>query len=212
MYAKFVKRLLDILLSGLALLVLSPILLLVAVLVRVKLGSPVLFRQERAGLHGKPFKILKFRTMTDARDENGELLPDEDRLPPFGRRLRSTSLDELPSLINIFRGDMSIIGPRPLPAYYLPYYTEEESHRHDVRPGLTGLAQTSGRNYVKWEDKFRMDLEYVAHVSFLTDVKLVFRTVAVVLKHEDIETGSYIEKDGVVYRPLNVERGEAHED
>ena len=207
-YEKYFKRLLDAFLSGIAVIVLSPIMLFTAILVRIYLGSPVLFKQKRTGLNEKEFNILKFRTMTDQRDESGNLLPDEIRLTSFGKKLRSTSLDELPSLINILKGDMSIIGPRPLPIKYIPYYTKEEHRRHDVRPGLTGLAQVNGRNFVTWEDKFRMDLEYAAHITFLKDLGLIFKTVAVVLKHDNIDTGSYIEKDGVIYRPLNVERGE----
>ena len=197
----------DFLCSLLAAVILSPILLITALLVRVKLGPPVLFKQKRAGLHEKEFEILKFRSMTNATDENGKLLPDEIRLTAFGRTLRSTSLDELPSLINILKGDMSIIGPRALPVRYIPYYTEGEHHRHDVRPGLSGLAQVGGRNYVSWEDKFAMDLQYVSNITFWGDVKLIFKTIAVVLQHENIDTGSFIEKDGVIYRPLDVERG-----
>ena len=206
-YKKYVKRPLDFMLSLLAIIFLSPILLVIALLIHIKLGSPVIFHQKRIGLNEKEFNILKFRTMTDQKDADGNLLPDEERLTRFGRKLRSTSLDELPSLLNILRGDMSIIGPRPLPDFYLPYYTEKEHHRHDVRPGLTGLAQINGRNYVSWEDKFAMDLDYVSHITFIKDVKLIFQTIGIVIKHEDIETGSFIEKDGVIYRPLNIERG-----
>lgn len=159
-YEKFVKRLLDIVLSGCALVVLSPILLLTAVLVRVKLGSPVIFCQERPGKDEKIFKLHKFRSMSDARDENGELLPDQERLGRFGRWLRSTSVDELPELFDIFLGKMSIVGPRPLLVKYLPLYTEEQHHRHDVRPGLTGLAQVKGRNNLTWEQKFAYDIQY----------------------------------------------------
>ncbi len=196
----------DFICSFVAIVVLSPILLIIALLVRIKLGSPVLFEQKRTGLHEKEFKILKFRSMTDETDENGNLLPDEMRMTSFGRTLRSTSLDELPSLLNILRGDMSIIGPRALPVRYIPYYTEEEHHRHDVRPGLSGLAQVSGRNYVSWEDKFKMDLQYISNITFMGDIKLILRTIAVVFKHDNIDTGSFIEKDGVIYRPLDVER------
>lgn len=185
-YARFIKRLLDILLSGLALIVLSPVLLVVAVLVRVKLGSPVLFCQMRPGKGEKIFKMYKFRSMTDARDENGELLPDELRLTKFGRALRATSLDELPELWNIFKGDMSIVGPRPLLVKYLPLYSEEQHHRHDVTPGLTGWAQVNGRNALSWEDKFRLDVWYSEHVSFSLDVKVIFLTVKCVLHHEGI--------------------------
>ena len=187
-YEKFIKRLLDMLLSGIALICLSPVLLVTAILVRVKLGSPVIFCQERPGRNEKIFKLYKFRSMTDARDENGDLLPDEVRLTRFGRLLRSTSLDELPELWNIFRGDMSIVGPRPLLVSYLPYYTEEEKHRHDVRPGLTGLAQVNGRNNLTWEQKFAYDLEYVSHMSFADDVKILLMTVKKVFARADIQT------------------------
>lgn len=185
-YARYIKRILDILLSGCALIVLSPVLLIVAVLVRAKLGSPVIFCQERPGKDEKIFKMYKFRSMTDARDENGELLPDEVRLTKFGRTLRATSLDELPELWNIFKGDMSIVGPRPLAEVYLPYYTEEERHRHDILPGLTGLAQVHGRNAISWEAKFAYDLEYLRTLSFRTDVKIIFLTVKKVLVREGI--------------------------
>ena len=185
-YARYIKRILDILLSGCALVVLSPVLLIVAILVRTKLGSPVIFCQERPGKDEKIFKMYKFRSMSDARDENGELLPDEVRLTKFGRALRSTSLDELPELWNIFKGDMSIVGPRPLAVVYLPYYTEEERHRHDIRPGLTGLAQVHGRNAISWEAKFAYDLEYLRTLSFRTDVKIIFLTVKKVLVREGI--------------------------
>ena len=185
-YARYIKRILDVLLSGCALIVLSPVLLVVAVLVRTKLGSPVIFCQPRPGKDEKIFKMYKFRSMTDARDENGELLPDELRLTHFGKVLRSTSLDELPELWNIFKGDMSIVGPRPLLVKYLPLYSEEQHHRHDVMPGLTGWAQVNGRNAISWEDKFRLDVWYSEHVSFLLDVKVIFLTVRCVLHHEGI--------------------------
>lgn len=205
-YERYVKRPLDCILSLLALIALSPILLVVAFLVSVKLGSPILFKQQRTGYKEKPFGILKFRTMTNEMDENGKLLPDEMRFTKFGKALRATSLDELPSLLNIMKGDMGIIGPRALPTRYIPFYTEEEHHRHDVRPGLSGLAQVNGRNYVSWEDKFKMDLDYISKITFWGDVKIITQTVLVVLKHENIDTGSFIEKDGVIYRPLDVER------
>lgn len=207
-YKKYVKRVLDFLCALFAIIVLSPVLLVIALLVKEKLGTPVLFKQKRTGLHEKEFEIIKFRTMTEETDENGKLLPDEVRLSGFGKALRSTSLDELPSLFNILKGEMSIIGPRALPVQYIPCYTEEEHHRHDVRPGLSGLAQVNGRNYVSWEDKFRMDLQYISHITFWGDVKLILKTVTVAFKHENIDTGSYIEKDGVIYRPLDVERRE----
>ena len=174
----------DIILSLLAILILSPVYLVLAVLVRVKLGSPVLFHQDRPGLHGKIFPMYKFRSMTDERDEKGELLPDEKRLTSFGKKLRATSLDELPELFSILKGDMSIVGPRPLLVQYLPLYHEEQSHRHDVRPGLTGWAQVNGRNTLTWEEKFRYDVEYTRKYSFTMDVKIIFMTVGNVLKRE----------------------------
>lgn len=192
-YEQFIKRPLDACLSTGAFIVLSPVLLGTALLVRVKLGSPVLFTQDRPGKDEKIFKLYKFRSMTDARDENGKLLPDDIRLTKFGRMLRSTSLDELPELFNIMKGDMALIGPRPLLVEYLPYYTEEERHRHDVRPGLTGWAQVNGRNAIhSWEERFKYDLEYVNHVSFLMDLKVLFVTVGKVVKRSDIQVGSEI--------------------
>lgn len=185
-YEKFVKRFLDFFLSGMALIILSPVLLVTAILVRVKLGSPVIFCQERPGKDEKIFKLHKFRSMSDARDENGELLPDEVRLGKFGRALRATSLDELPELWDIFRGKMSIVGPRPLLVKYLPLYNDEQHRRHDVRPGLTGWAQVHGRNLASWEEKFAYDVDYVDHVSFVLDVKIIFMTVRCVLAHEGI--------------------------
>lgn len=186
MYQKFFKRFFDILLSACALIILLPVLLAVAVLVWIKLGSPVIFCQERPGKDEKIFKMYKFRSMTDERDENGVLLPDNVRLTGFGRKLRSTSLDELPELYNILRGDMSIVGPRPLLVKYLPHYTIEQHHRHEVRPGLTGLAQVSGRNLLSWEERFRLDVDYVEHVSLLLDIKIIFLTAAVVLRRKGI--------------------------
>ena len=192
-YEKYIKRPLDAFLATGALIVFSPILLITAVLVRAKLGSPVLFCQERPGKDEKIFKLYKFRTMTDERDENGELLPDEVRLTKFGRMLRSTSLDELPELLNIIKGDMSVVGPRPLLVCYLPYYKEEERHRHDVRPGLTGLAQVNGRNAIgSWEERFRYDVEYVNHVTLAMDLNILFATVGKVVKRSDIQVGSEI--------------------
>ena len=195
-YEKYIKRPLDAFLATGALIVFSPILLITAVLVRAKLGSPVLFCQERPGKDEKIFKLYKFRTMTDEREENGELLPDEIRLTKFGRVLRSTSLDELPELLNIIKGDMSVVGPRPLLVKYLPYYTAEQRKRHDVRPGLTGYAQAHGRNAVSWEDKFAMDVWYTRHVSFVTDVKIIWDTVMAVLKRDGIssETSATMEE------------------
>ena len=189
MYKRFVKRLLDIIISLCALIILSPLLLILWILVRIKLGKPALFAQERPGKDGKIFKLHKFRSMTDGRDENGELLPDEVRLTRFGRIFRATSLDELPELFSILKGDMSLIGPRPLLVKYLPWYSEEESHRHDVRPGLTGLAQVNGRNAIGWEERFAYDLEYVNHLTFGMDLKIIFMTVKMVLKRSGVLSG-----------------------
>lgn len=196
MYEKYIKRWMDFVLSLVAVIVLSPIILIVAVLVRVKLGSPVLFRQRRPGKDEKIFEMFKFRTMTDERDEQGKLLPDEKRLTKFGKFLRSTSLDELPELFNILKGDMSIIGPRPLLVEYLDLYNEEQRHRHDVRPGLSGLAQANGRNAISWEEKFKYDVEYVNHVTFLGDWKIIFQTIWNVLKRDGInsDTAATMEK------------------
>lgn len=191
MYRKFFKRILDVILSGSALLVLSPVYLVLYILVRVKLGAPVFFTQPRPGLHGKIFNIYKFRTMTDARDEQGNLLPDEVRLTDFGKTLRSTSLDELPEIWNIFIGDMSIVGPRPLLVEYLDRYNDEQKHRHDVRPGLTGLAMSTVRNSAGWDKKFELDLEYVNNISFWLDVKIIWWTVLIVLKRKGINEDGY---------------------
>ena len=185
-YARYIKRILDVLLSGCALIVLSPVLLIVAVLVRIRLGSPVIFCQPRPGKDEKIFKMYKFRSMTDARDENGELLPDEIRLTKFGRTLRSTSLDELPELWNIFKGDMSIVGPRPQLVRDMVFMTPEQRLRHTVMPGLTGLAQVSGRNAISWEDKLATDLRYIRRITFLGDVKIVMLTVKKVFCRENI--------------------------
>ena len=195
MYRKFFKRFFDVLLSGCALIVLSPVLLIVAVLVRTKLGSPVIFCQERPGKNEKIFRMYKFRSMTDARDENGELLPDEVRLTRLGRILRSTSLDELPELWNILKGDMSIVGPRPLLVKYLPLYNEEQRHRHDVRPGLTGLSQASGDVDMTWERQFQLDVEYAGHVTFFGDVKTILLTVKRVLVRNQHNYGSYVREE-----------------
>ena len=189
-YEKYVKRLLDIVLAGCALIVLSPLLLVTALLVRVKLGRPVIFCQERPGKDEKIFKLHKFRSMTDARDDNGDLLPDEERLTGFGKKLRSLSIDELPELWDIFCGKMSIVGPRPLLVEYLPYYTAEERHRHDVRPGLTGLAQINGRNNLTWEQKFEFDLEYVQHISLGTDASILLGTVGKVLDRTGVQVNT----------------------
>ena len=185
-YEKYIKRLLDIVLSGCALIVLSPLLLVTAILVRVQLGSPVIFCQERPGRDEKIFKLHKYSSMSDARDENGNLLPDEIRLGKFGRNLRATSLDELPELWDIFRGKMSIVGPRPLLVKYLPLYNDEQRRRHDVRPGLTGWAQVHGRNLASWEERFAYDVDYVDHISFALDVKIIFMTIRCVLAREGI--------------------------
>lgn len=185
-YRKYIKRLFDIILSLAAIIILSPVYLVLFILVRVKLGSPVLFHQDRPGKDGRIFHMYKFRSMTDERDENGELKPDEVRLTPFGRKFRATSLDELPELFCILKGDMSLVGPRPLLVQYLPLYNERQAHRHDVRPGLTGWAQVNGRNTLTWPQKFEYDVEYTEKMSFLMDVKILFLTVANVLKHEGI--------------------------
>lgn len=192
LYEAYVKRLLDLVLSAVALLLLSPVILLVAILVRCNLGAPVIFCQERPGKDEEIFKLYKFRSMTDACDAYGELLPDELRLTRFGRFLRSTSLDELPELWNIFKGDMSIVGPRPLLVEYLPYYTEEERHRHDVSPGLTGLAQVNGRNNLSWEEKFAYDLEYVENISFAMDIRIVVLTIFKVLCQSDVQVDTQL--------------------
>lgn len=176
-YEKYIKRLLDIIFSFFALVLLSWLYLIIAVLVRIKLGSPIIFTQERPGKDEKIFKLYKFRTMTDERDEDGKLLPDEVRLTKFGKILRKTSLDELPELFNILKGDMSIIGPRPLLIKYLPLYNDKQKRRHEVRPGLSGYAQVNGRNAISWEHKFEMDVEYVDHITFLGDVKILFSTI-----------------------------------
>ena len=185
MYKRYMKRCLDFILSLCGIIVLSPVLVILAVLVRVKLGSPILFHQERPGKDEKIFTLCKFRTMTDARDEKGELLPDSVRLTKFGKFLRAASLDELPELFNILKGDMSIIGPRPLLVSYLPYYTERERLRHSVRPGLTGLAQVSGRNFLDWDKRFQKDVEYVEHLTFGMDLKVLWMTVQTVLGHTE---------------------------
>ncbi len=191
-YRIFLKRPMDFILSLMAIIVLSPVLIIVGVLVRFKLGSPVLFKQKRPGLNEKIFTIYKFRTMTDEKDENGELLPDSVRLTKFGRMLRSTSLDELPELFNILKGDMSIVGPRPLLNQYLELYNEHQKRRHEVRPGLSGHAQVNGRNAISWEDKFNLDVEYVDNVSFIGDWKIIFLTIKKVFVKEGISSDTSV--------------------
>ena len=201
MYRAFIKRILDIVLSLLAIVALGPIFAILALLVRIRLGRPVLFRQIRPGKDGKLFCIYKFRSMVDQKDDQGELLPDTERTSRFGRVLRSTSLDELPELVNILKGDMSLVGPRPLAVEYLPYYSEEERRRHDVRPGLTGLAQINGRNTLQWEQKFAYDIYYVDHLSFLLDLKIMLQTPLKVFRREDVvPLGEGIEEDFNIYR------------
>ena len=189
-YINFVKRPVDVVLALLAIVLLSPLLLITALLVRVKLGSPVIFRQQRPGRDNKIFGLMKFRSMTDERDERGELKSDEERLTSFGKTLRSLSLDELPEFFNILKGDMSFVGPRPLLVRYLPRYDKEQIHRHDVLPGLTGLAQVKGRNALTWEEKFAYDLEYVRNVSPILDIKILFMTVFKVFKREGISSAT----------------------
>ena len=192
LYNKYIKRILDILISLTFIVLFSWLYLILVILVRIKLGSPVLFCQERPGYNEKIFKLYKFRTMTDKRDEKGNLLPDSERLTKFGSMLRSTSLDELPEMFNILKGDMSLIGPRPLLVEYLPYYTEEERLRHSVRPGLTGLAQVSGRNYLAWDKRLAKDVEYVNHISFIMDIRIIIKTIMVVFKKEDVSVDTNV--------------------
>lgn len=198
MYKKFMKRFLDLVLSIMAFIILMPLMLIIYTLVRVKLGKPAIFKQQRPGKDEKIFTLYKFRTMTDEKDENGNLLPDEQRLTRFGKILRSTSLDELPELVNIIKGDMSIVGPRPLVVCYLPYYNEFEKHRHDVRPGLTGLAQINGRNNLSWEERFNYDIQYVNKITFKGDSIIILKTIGKVLKSQDVAvrgTGKVIDFD-----------------
>jgi undecaprenyl phosphate N,N'-diacetylbacillosamine 1-phosphate transferase len=187
-YRRFIKRPMDFILSLIAIIALSPVILIVVFLVKIKLGSPVLFKQSRPGLNEKIFIMYKFRTMTNERDEFGELLPDGVRLTKFGKFLRSTSLDELPELLNILKGDMSIVGPRPLLVQYLNLYNEHQKRRHEVRPGLTGLAQVSGRNSISWEEKFNLDVEYTTKISFMYDWILILKTLKKVLSRADINS------------------------
>lgn len=186
MYKHFFKRLFDIVLSLLVIILFSWLYIILAILVRTKLGSPIIFKQQRPGKDEKIFGMYKFRSMTDEKDENGNLLPDEVRLTSFGKKLRATSLDELPEFFNILKGDMSFIGPRPLLVKYLPYYNERERLRHSVRPGLTGYAQAHGRNAISWEKKFEYDIYYVEHLTFLTDVKVIIDTIKTVLSHDGV--------------------------
>lgn len=189
-YINYFKRPMDFILSLLAIIFLSPVIIIVAILVRFKLGSPVLFKQKRPGLNGKLFTIYKFRTMTDEKDEDGKLLPDSERLLKFGKTLRSTSLDELPELLNILKGDMSIVGPRPLLIQYLEFFDDQQKRRHEVRPGLSGYAQVNGRNAISWEDKFDLDVEYINNVSFTCDWKIIFLTIKKVFLKEGINSDS----------------------
>ncbi len=188
MYKNFLKRWIDFALSLIALVVLSPVFLIVSILVRKRLGKPIIFKQKRPGKNEKIFEMYKFRTMTDKKDAKGNLLPDEKRLTAFGKKLRSTSLDELPELINILKGDMSIVGPRPLLVKYLPLYNKRQKRRHEVRPGFTGLAQVNGRNSISWEEKFEWDVKYVEHITFMGDLKIILKTVLTVLRHEGINS------------------------
>lgn len=185
-YEKYIKRPQDFICASFALIVLSPMMIMLAIIVKIKLGSPVIFIQDRPGKDGKVFKLYKFRSMTDAKDKNGKILPDKDRLPTFGQKLRSTSLDELPELINIWKGDMAIVGPRPLLVQYMERYSPHQARRHEVRPGFTGLAQVRGRNSISWEEKFDWDVQYVDHITFLGDWKIIIETIKTVLKHEGI--------------------------
>lgn len=189
-YEQFIKRPQDFLCALAAILVLSPVMAVTALLVRIKLGAPVLFKQERPGKDGKIFRLYKFRSMTSAVDDSGRLLPDEIRLTPFGRKLRASSLDELPELFNILRGDMSVVGPRPLMVRYLPRYNAHQARRHEVRPGFTGLAQVHGRNAISWEEKFDWDIKYVDHITFLGDWRIILGTVRTVLRREGISSAS----------------------
>lgn len=196
LYQKYIKRILDIVLSLISIIVFSPVLIVLFFLIRAKLGSPAIFKQVRPGKDEELFTMYKFRSMTDKKDENGELLPDDERLTSFGRKLRSTSLDELPELFNILIGDMSIVGPRPLLVEYLPRYSENQRKRHNLKPGLTGYAQINGRNFISWEEKFLMDIWYVENVSFILDFKIVCSTFSIVLKRKGIngENHNTVEK------------------
>jgi len=207
-YFRYIKRILDIICALAAIIVFCWLYVIIAILVRIKLGSPVVFKSQRIGMNEKPFTLYKFRTMADAHDNNGKPLPDEQRVTGFGRFLRSFSLDELPEAWNILCGDLSVTGPRPLPPEYLRYYTEPEKHRHDVKPGLSGLAQINGRNNLRWEEKFAFDLEYVRTCGFLLDVSIVFQTVRKVICRKDVVTGDIVTIGDYISRPLNIERSE----
>ena len=201
-YEKYIKRPLDFLCALFAIVLLSPVMLVISVLVLIKLGSPILFTQERPGLHGKVFKLYKFRSMSEKKDKNGKLLPDEQRLGSFGKTLRATSLDELPELFNILKGDMSIVGPRPLLVKYLPYYTDKEQHRHDVRPGLTGISQISGRNNLPWKERLQLDINYVTKITFWNDISIFLKTIKKVISKQDVAIGSELK-----IKDLDIERG-----
>lgn len=208
MYRKFVKRLLDIIFSLMAIIVLSPVYIIISILVLIFMGWPILFKQPRPGKNEKIFNMYKFRTMTNKKDKKGNLLPDKDRLNKFGKFLRKTSLDELPEFFLILTGKMSFIGPRPLLVEYLPYYTKEEHHRHDVRPGLTGLAQVSGRNNLNWNERFKIDLMYVDRISFILDCKIIVQTVFKVFKSEDVVV---CPSESLKFGKLNEERKKTNE-
>lgn len=192
MYKKYIKRLLDIILSLIAIIIVLPIYILIYILVLIFLGRPVIFKQKRPGKNEKIFTLYKFRTMTDKKDKNGKLLSDEKRLTKFGKFLRKTSLDEIPEFFNILKGDMSFVGPRPLLVEYLNYYTDEERHRHDVRPGLTGLAQVNGRNLLSWEERFKLDIEYINNITFINDIKIIIKTIVAVFKREGISSNNSV--------------------
>ena len=196
-YANYIKRIIDLVVTTIGLICISPIFLIVCVLVRIKLGSPIFFKQKRTGKDEKTFEMIKFRTMTDARDENGQLLPDTERFTKFGNFLRNSSLDELPELLNVIKGDMSLIGPRPLYPFYLPYYTEKESLRHSVRGGITGLAQVNGRALLRWNDRFEKDVEYISNITFWGDIKILWMTFYKVFKQDDIGIPSVTEEGGL---------------
>lgn len=210
MYRECYKRMLDVIISLLAIILLLPVYLVLYFKIKKELGSPVLFTQDRPGLHGKIFKMYKFRSMTDERDENGELLPDDQRLTAFGKKLRSTSLDELPELFNVLKGDMSLVGPRPLLVQYLPLYNKRQRHRHDVRPGITGLAQVKGRNSITWDEKFEWDIRYVKQVSLWMDIKILMWTVITVLRRDGINQSAEVTMEPFKGSPEPESRGQKH--